>query len=196
MKYNTFFYYDFETTGLKVRKGAEPFELAGILFTIVDGQIKELGRFPVRRMRVKHPELATEQSLKIHGVSIEEIQQGEDPRIVMEDLVKWLASHTKLDAEGKRGKVIPAGHNVTFDIDFMEYLFEEYVPEVAYETVFDYHKVCTMQLVQFHKVMKEQVIKQSRLVDVAAYYGIPHQAHTAMGDVEVGLEVLKRLWEM
>lgn len=181
--------FDFETSGLDVEKGAEPHQLAAIMLEYSPTQeLVEISRFCERNMYLNQPQQASLKALSISNKTLEEVQSGENPKIVFEDFLTWIVENISIGE-----KVIPAGHNVHFDINFMKKAFDNYLNPFKYEQVFDYHTVCIFTLANFWLTIVRNVTKKSSLVNLTKHYGIPHEPHTAMNDVEATVEVLKRL---
>jgi DNA polymerase III epsilon subunit-like protein len=177
-------YNDFETGGLDPLKGAEPVELAAIM---LDENLQEVSRFGPRLMRVEEPKNLNPGALKVNNKTVEEIMNGEDPAIVFVEYLSWLKKHNN----GKRA--IFAAHNADFDISFMRIALDKYICRGAYDKVYQTKKMCTMDLANFVMTFSQKVISNAKLGTITEYYNISHEAHTAMGDVEAGVEVLRRL---
>jgi DNA polymerase III epsilon subunit-like protein len=194
--------FDFETGGLDPEQGAEPIELAAILLDY--HTLQEIGRFPARLMRVQKPENLHPKALSVNGKTVEQVMAAEDPAVVFRDFFNWVLRATR-----GRGRVLPGGHNVKFDIKFMKWAFKQYVPLLPatpgwdeeengledrdpYNRIFDYHDICSFNVFYFFKVMTKQA-RYGNLVNATKHYGLPHAAHEAMGDVEASVEVLRIL---
>ena len=187
-----FVYFDFETGGLNPYPPtyAEPIELAAILLKEQpDGPPKRLTSFGPILMKVQHPKNLNARALGVNGKTAEEVMAGVDPEQAFLDFAFWLAVHTG----GK--KVYPVAHNAKFDILFMRWAWDKYVQTPGFETVWNHNDVCTANQVFFRKVLIEKTLKFARLQRVSEYYGIEHEAHTAMGDVLVGTKLFELLWE-
>jgi DNA polymerase III epsilon subunit-like protein len=181
--------FDFETSGLDPAQGAEPHQLAAIMLEYSDTkELIEVSRFAQRDLRLNNPAKADFKALSISEKTLEEVQAGEDPKIVFNDFLVWIMENIAIGE-----KVIPAGHNVQFDITFMKKAFEDYLQPFKYNQVFDYHSVCVFTLSHFWLSMVRGVTKKSSLVTLTKHYGIPHDPHRAMQDVEAAVEVLKQL---
>lgn len=184
-------YFDHETSGLTPLEGAEPIELAAIM---LDPDLNEISRFGPRLMRCNTPELANHKAIAVSGHTLDEIQAiGEDPEVVYIDFATWVIENSG----GER--VLPAGHNVQFDITFLRWAFKKYLPNLDYEKVFDYHSICTFVVSYFKKVICERTLKSDgsklkcNLTALGKYYELEHDAHQAMGDVEVGVQLMRIL---
>lgn len=182
---------DFETSGLDPHNGAEPHQLAAIMLDhMPDRQLVEIGRFAERNMRLNQPEMASHKALSISGKTLEQVQLGEDPQVVFNDFLRWILGYTS-----GTSKVMPAGHNVAkFDIPFLQVAFKNYLKPFEYEQVFDHHAVDTFHVAHFMKIIARGEIKYANLVALTKHYGIPHEPHGAMSDVEATVAVMQKLW--
>ena len=191
--------FDFETTGLEVEEGAEPIELAAIAVDLGLPGIPEVGRFDARLMRVQKPELANPKALEVNGKTIEQINLAEDPVQVFADFVEWARTFTPAEDLSlpayKRRRPLLMGHNVKFDIMFLKWAFRQYVPQgmKTYNEVFHYHTRDTLELALFWLVDIQEMNHSGSLVKLTEYFGIPHDAHQAMSDVEACAEVYRRI---
>lgn len=208
-----FVVFDYETTGLEPAEGAEPIELAAI--ALRSDTLEEVGRFPARIMRVMNPHRVSAKALETNGKTVEQIMAGEDPRIVHEEFLEWAASFIPEEDFKKeprfRRRVILVAHNDKFDIGFLKSVARRYLKPGIYDQIIDYHSICTFGLSYSKKVLIEKTMVDKEwgtpamlgrpsvplkgsLVNMAKFYGIPHDAHQAMGDVEATAELLRRIW--
>jgi len=180
--------FDFETGGLDpwIAK-AEPIELAAIMLN--KDTLEEVSRFEPRLMCVQDATNLNEKALSVNGKTVDQIMAAESPWTVFPQFVKWI-----MDTTGGAGKVMPVGHNVQFDIQFMKWAFLQYCAPIEYDMLFDYHNVCTFVLANAWKGQITKELSYFNLVSLTKHYGIPHAAHEAMGDVEATAEVLRRLY--
>jgi DNA polymerase III epsilon subunit-like protein len=175
---------DFETGGLDPKEGAEPIELAAIL---LDENFVEISRFPARLMKVNKTENLNPEALLVNKKTVKQICNGEEPAIVFIDFVNWLRKH------GGVKRVMFAAHNAAFDKEFMALGLDKYVAGVTYDKLFQHKKICTVELTNFIKGLVQKAVPNAKLETITRHYGIEYEAHTAMGDVEAGVQVLRRL---
>lgn len=92
-------------------------------------------------------------------------------------------------------KLIPVGHNVHFDIEKIK---EFLISDGSWNKFVSYRKIDTGVLAQALKVIEKLPDKLSgSLGSLAEFFNIEHKkAHTAKGDSEVTIEVLKNLLNM
>lgn len=191
--------FDFETTGLEPDDGAEPIELAAVALDPVT--LKEVGRFPARLMKVKHPENASPEALRVNNKTIEQIMAAENPEVVFRDFANWAKSFIPAEdlslEPRKRRRPLLLGHNVKFDITFLKWAFRQYMGGLkAYNDCFDYHSRCTFEAASFWLKDVMGMDTSGSLVKLTELLGIPHKAHEAMGDVEATVAVYRKLIEL
>lgn len=89
-------------------------------------------------------------------------------------------------------KLIPVGHNVTFDLLFIH---TQLLKRAVFEQFTSYRKLDTSVIAQFLKLVGELPEEISGSLDsLASYYSIPQPAaHTGKGDVDTTIAVLKAM---
>lgn len=92
-------------------------------------------------------------------------------------------------------KLIPIGHNVTFDLLF---IYTQLVNRTTFEQFVSYRKLDTGVIGQFLKLCgKLPETVSAGLDSLADYFGIVQTAkHTGKGDVETTVEILRRMQEI
>lgn len=194
---------DFETTGLDPHEGAEPIELAAIMLELET--LTEVSRFPARLIRIEHPELASQAALDVNKKTLKQLEEhGEDPKVVFAEFIIWASKYLDPTENTlpnyKRTRIILAGHNVKFDINFLKHSLKKYTKQVnqnslsLYDYIFDYHDICTFSIGYSLKVLLEKSMSKGSLTNFTEYYNIPHDPHQAMSDVEATVEVLRKLF--
>lgn len=183
-------YIDFETGGLDPAHGAEPVELAAIM--LHEDTLEEKARWGPVRMRVQDVTKLSTRALEVNGLTVAQVQQGRDPKEALVDFIGWILKN-------KSGaKVQLAAHNVNFDKKFLEWMCRMYLHPEAFEKLFHYHTFCTMVVANLIRLSEKSRYANPRnascsLVNLSTALGISHAAHTAMGDVEVGVQVMRHL---
>lgn len=112
------------------------------------------------------------------------------------DPIRWARNALPFDAIWKRiaGRVLawrePAawvGHNVAFDLAMIDAMLSRYglyhEPRVA--------RIDTLPMA--HRLKDRGIIRSASLSAMAEHYGLPHQDHSAQGDVALLVEVYRRL---
>jgi len=107
---------DLETTGLNPLKH----DIIELAVVPLDRALKEDAALSpyVARIRATHPENADPAALAVNHLNPED---GADPADVVADFRQWMTDYGIT-------KIIPLGHNVEFDIQFLHYRFPELMP--------------------------------------------------------------------
>ena len=180
-------WFDTETGGLD-RFGKNPIlTLAGIIE--IDGQIKEEFEFKMKPFPNQFIETS---ALKVNGITLEEIETFEEPRICLSKLNSILGKYcNKFD---KTDKYIPGGHNIQFDIDQLTAFYNLAGDKYLFSWL-DYHKICTMGLSVMLKTFGWINPENVKLETIAAYYWIPLVAHNSRNDIRATREVFYKIKE-
>jgi len=175
--------FDTETGGVDPKNSS----LLTAHFRILDENFTELNKLSLVVMPDDGVYKVTHGALKVNGIDIE---------AHAEVAIPYKAAKRKLDeflGMNKSDKLIPIGHNVNFDINFIkEYISDDWDKNVSYRSL----DTCT--LIRFLKLANKlpEEVKTS-LVGVSEYLGLDtSSAHDAEADVELTLKVLKSLLEL
>lgn len=182
--------FDYETTGLTPGVN-EPISMAAVM---LDENLKEVSRFAHRIIMVNRPHEWSDKAKEVNRIPVQEVLfNGEHGAKVLIEFLSWVSKNLPPNE-----KALLAGHNVQFDIAFLKAMIADYSlwlqqvsPGFHFEKLFDYHVLDTFVMFYFTKVVVQKVTKKARLVNAAEYYGIPHSAHNAEGDVDACAEVLR-----
>ena len=89
--------------------------------------------------------------------------------------------------------LIPAGHNVDFDIAFANKL----LPQFHWDRFFSKRTLDTASIARFLQLGGRFDVKNPTLENLSGHFGIPYvNEHTAEGDVKITLEVLKAMIDL
>lgn len=174
-----FFAFDTETTGLS----KEQDQIISIAMVLLDGSLNELSRkviYALPSVEV-HPKAAA-----VNGYNTEEwINRGAVTQDTMFMEVRDFLKGYK--------DLLPLGHNVGFDIDFLRALFERHMTRL---TALSYHKVDTVTAAIFYDMLKfGKLGSQYKLTELTARFGIQHEdAHDALGDVMACIKLFRLLY--
>ncbi len=158
---------DIETSGFDPLKN-EVLEVGFVLFEFENGQVKVLEEYG----RVFKPNLPVSPNiLGLTGIKQDELDQAES-----------FLDHKEL-LQQKLGNAVIIGHNVNFDIKFLEVLGINFSGEV----------VDTLDLVQFLLPTHHSY----NLENLMHYFGVEHKnAHRALADAKASLKVLENLFDV
>jgi DNA polymerase-3 subunit epsilon len=171
---------DTETSGLDPQKNCI-LSLAAVVYH--DGAIEDAVQWPVMDALEEFDPAA----LAVNGFTHERVlADGISPWGVIRRLEQLLLKHDM------RGRVVLAGHNLPFDVGFLQRLYrlanEDYGKQFMHGGLDT--KVAALLLEQAGRLRFDS----PSLVDVAAALGIKHNtAHDALEDALVTAQVLRRL---
>ena len=178
---------DGETTGLDALQN-DILTLSVIIE--IDGKIKDKLDL---KMQPFNYQAITEEALKINGMSVKEIKTFQSPNEAHKILIKFLQKY--VNQFDKNDKLIPAGYNVGFDMDFLFKFFQK-CGDAYCGSYFDYHKLDVASLVLFFKINGFfPDLEGFKLVDVAKMLNIELDAHKASDDILVTRKIFKTLME-
>ena len=166
---------DLETTGLK----PDYHEIIEISIIIIDEFLQEKNRF-ITTMKPNHFTRIDPKALEINKVDIQDMLSFPTDTQVRGKFLTW-----KQEILGDE-KLIPIGHNITFDLmflkNFLRYHFDE---------LFHYKKIDTKILIDSLKLLKmfpDNI--SSSLPELTKALQIKHDAHKAYGDCKAVIKVL------
>lgn len=169
-----FVVFDTETTGLS-HNHQDIIQIAG--YVVMDGLKEEPFNF---RCKPFNWGSISQEALDVNGVTIEMLQNADDPRDVMK---RFRETITKVRNASGDERVQLVAHNLPFDYRFLEAQFikccfsdfeEWFLPKEM--------GVCTQK---YSKVASKRLgwpVENHRLITLAAYHGISFDAHDALGD--------------
>ena len=165
---------DGETTGL------DPLQNDLLTFSVIieiDGQIKEKINLEMQPFNYKS---ITDEALRINGISIEQIKKFPTPHEAHKKLVALFEKY--VDRYNKTDKFIPAGYNVSFDVDFLFKLFQK-CGDPYCGSYIDYHKLDIASLVLFFKIQGLFDFDGFKLSEVCKALDIDLNAHKSTDDI-------------
>lgn len=177
--------YDTETGGLD----AKEVSLLTAHFRICDAQLQTVDSLTLVLKPQDGIFKVTAEALKINNISLTSHIAGALPyKEARPKLLFFLAKHTNNGSD----KLIPVGHNVSFDDSFIQ---NHLVTKQEWEQHVDYRKLDTATIAEFLKaalIIPSSV--RSSLGSLAAFFGVEEAgAHDAGIDVSMTVNVLKAM---
>jgi DNA polymerase III alpha subunit (gram-positive type) len=172
-------WFDTETTGLNPVKN-DIVQIAGIIE--VDGEVVE--KFNIKCQPTSYDDVQP-RALEVHGMTIDQIKQFQTAQ---EGWCHFITIIKKY----KGVKLIPAGHNIPFDIKFLAQWF---IKNGSKMNIYDYLSKEVIDTLLIAKSIPKHVLKTEnhKLVTLAAHFDIPIDAHDALSDIEATKEVYGKL---
>jgi len=180
------FWFDTETTGLDPVKN-DILTLAGVLE--IDGKIVK--SIDLKMQPFNYDNISKE-ALEVNGLTIEQIKTFDEPKMAYKKLVFFL--NGCVNRYNKNDKMIPAGYNVNFDVNFLFEFFKKCNNPYC-GSYLDYHKLDVASLVLFFKIHGIFDFYGFKLEKVAAQLKIPLDAHDAKEDILATRQVYYKLMD-
>lgn len=169
---------DVETTGLI----AGVHEIIDITFIIHDDEFKPVDKFTTK-IRPMRPELAEPEALLKNGLKLHELKNEPTPAQIRNAFSLW---HEEII---QNKKILPLGHNFSFDKRFIEIFFGQY-----YNEYFHYKFRDTYILAQALKDSGLLNLSSSlSLEGLCEYFKIPQIPHTSKGDAYATLILYRKM---
>jgi len=176
------FWFDCETTG--VSDNSAIIQLAGLIE--IDGQVIEQINLKAR------PHTGAEismEALKVNNTTPDEIETFPEPIILYKTLIDrlnlWVNKFNRSD------KMVLAGYNVSFDDGFLRRLFTR-CGDKYYGSYFMWPKIDVAHCVA-EQCAKGLILPNYKLSTICERYGVPINAHDAMGDILATRDLYYRL---
>ena len=172
-------WFDLETTGLN-HDNAAVVQMAAILE--IDYQIEDEWTLDIRPHSTAKIE---EGALAKYGGTLEELQQRPHSDEQFNKICSYLDSY--VDRYNPLDKMIPAGFNVKFDLDFLTSFFkgkgDDFLFARLHASKLDV--MGTVALARHLGLIDPSNMKGNKLEDLAVYYKIPlKNAHNALDDIK------------
>ena len=177
-------YLDTETTGLTDNSAIV--QIAGAIE--IDNEVVEW--FNIRCKPHEGADIS-ESALKTIGLTIEELNQEQEPEQALKELEKVFSKY--IDRYNKNDKLIMICHNYPFDFRML-YNFYSRLNNKFMGSFIDFKlNVCTLNLVKSLQVMGIlPILENNRLETWCRYFGVTlENAHDALEDIRATREVYK-----
>ena len=179
---------DTETTGLNKEK-CDIIQLSGIV--VIDGEEKERFDFHCQPINYENIE---QQALDITGMTIEKLKTFEMPQ---ETYKKFKAILNKyIDQYDKNDKFFIAGHNVRFDVEFLQSFFDK----MGDRYLFSYFRHQTIDLMYFCTILHTSgliELENFKLETITKYLDIKFDKdlHNSFVDVDLTRKCFCKLFK-
>lgn len=183
---NKIFWFDVESSGLDPVKN-DILTLSGVLE--IDGKIIKGINLKIQPFNYDN---ISKEALEVNGLTIEEIKTFDEPKVAYKKLVSFL--NTCVNRYDKFDKMIPAGYNVNFDVNFLFEFFKK-CGDPYCGSYLDYHKLDVASLVLFFKIHGLFDFHGYKLEKVANQLEIPINAHDAKEDILATRKVYYKLMD-
>jgi len=131
----------------------------------------------------------TEESLKVHGHTLDKIVHYQKPEQIYDNLIEIMKEH--VDPFDPNDKFYPCGYNIGFDTSFLIQFFKKNGDEYIGSWLNMYVQIDPLPVLRMLDFMGKFALPNYRLETVAEVLGIEHNPHDAMSDIEVTIEIRK-----
>lgn len=173
-------YFDTETTGTDPKLN-EITQFAAIIE--VNGEVVEEVNWRCRPTRLDHID---PQALETTGVGLEELTTFQPPQQMLADIKKLLCKYIPKFTKAN-DKFYPAGHNVQFDLDFLDAFFKQHGTDddvkwgiTSYQ---NWRALDTRVFANFLMVNRQLNVPNVKLATLCNFFDIEIKAHDALSDI-------------
>lgn len=181
-------WFDAETTGLDAER-QDIIQIAGLIE--IDGHVKEEFNLACAP---HSPDNVSPEALEINHHTLEEIQAWPDPTKTAREfcsmLDKWVDKHDRTD------KMTPGGHNVRFDIEFLDRWIKKGGSKYGSGSYLTWQPIDTMYLAVAARHVGRIHPINMKLEEVAKSLNVEPGTHDAMADIKATREVGEQLLKM
>ncbi len=182
-------YLDTETTG--ITDNSAVVQIAGAVE--IDGEVKEW--FNIRCKPHKGADIS-EQALKVIGLTLDELNQEQDPSDGLKEFEEVLTRH--IDRYDKNDKLIMVCHNYPFDFRML-YNFYKRLNNKYLGGLIDFKlNVCTLSTIKSLQVAgKLPRLDNNKLETWCEHFGIElENAHDALSDIKATRDLFKEIFKL
>jgi DNA polymerase-3 subunit epsilon len=178
------FWIDTETTGLNPHENGVV-QIAAIVEGGLSGEV-------VLSYKVKPfpQDIVEDAALAVSGATREDLSTYRDPVGVWKEIKQVLSKHVDPYSRDKSNKYILAGHNVDFDIRFMEQ-FARKCGDKYWWSWFSGRRLDTLRVAEFAQ-FAGMSFDSLKLPDLCRKFEIPHDPHQALSDIVATRELAHR----
>lgn len=179
-------YFDTETTGTNPNKH-DITQFAAIVE--IDGVVKEEVNF---RCQPINWDNIDPEALEVTGVSIEELKKQQKPEEMFKQIRELFDRH--IDKYDKNDKFYPAGHNVGFDLDFLQAFWKKF-DKYGTGSYQNWRALDSRTFANFLSVLGKINTENIKLETLCNHYKIEIDAHDALSDIRATRELVRKMME-
>lgn len=175
-------YFDVETTGTdhtvhEITQFAALVEIDGVLKEEVNWRCQ-----PTRWDKIDPGALQTT------GVTVEQLKAEQNPQAMFRQIHGLFNKYiNKFD---RSDKFYPAGHNVSFDLDFLQAFWKQHGDQYGTGTYQNWRALDSRVFANFLSIKGMLDLPDLKLATLAKYMGVKIDAHDALSDIKATREIL------
>lgn len=178
-------YFDTETTGTNPNVN-EIIQFAAIVE--IDGEIKEEVNFTCQPTNWDDIQ---QEALSVTGMTIERLKSFEMPHTMAPKIQALFNKH--IDKYDSSDKFFPAGHNIQFDIEFLQRFWKKHIDQYGIGSYQNWRSLDSRVFANFLNVAGKLNIENVKLETLCKYYGIEINAHDALSDIRATRLLIKKM---
>ena len=178
-------YFDTETTGLNPF-AHEIFQFAAIIE--IDGEVVEEVNWRCRPLNL---DIVEQGALDVTGMTRAKLDLLHHPRGMVKDIVALFDKY--IDKYDKTDKFYPCGHNVVFDLNFLNNLFQTNGQKYGTGAYQNWRAIDTRVMANIAAFDGKLDVKDVKLETLCKHFGIEIQAHDALSDIRATRELFFKL---
>lgn len=185
-------WFDCETGGVEPKTDA-----LVQLSAIIEIKGKIVDEIDLKMKPLPHKNI-TDEAMKIHGMTLQDIAGFEDPYIAYGKFYRFLSAH---GPKAKEDRYVMAGYNAHFDCDFLFQFFHDINQNPKYNFYWDFCQFAPLDILPTLRAMRYAGLintVDTKLETVCKHLGIEIKAHDALSDIratrELTYKILSRLW--
>lgn len=181
-------YFDTETTGVDPKLN-EIVQFSAIVE--IDGEI--IDELDLRCQPTRWENIS-EDALTVTGMTREKLQTFQPPQEAFKQIKGLFDKH--IDKYDKTDKFYPAGHNVSFDIDFLQEFFKQHGDKYGTGSYQNWNCLDSRILANFMKMKGNIDLPNHKLETLCNHFDISLSAHDSLNDVRATRTLIQKLLEL
>lgn len=181
-------YFDTETTGINPKVN-EIIQFAAIIE--IDGVVKEEVDIRCQPTDWEHID---QSALDVNKVTIEQLKTFDDPSIMATKINALFDKY--IDKYDTSDKFYPAGHNVQFDLDFLQAFWNKHISKYGTGSYQNWRSLDSRVFANFLNVSGKLDVPDIKLGTICKHWGIEIDAHDALNDIRAARQVIKKMMSM
>lgn len=178
-------YFDVETTGTNPKEN-EITQFAAIVE--IDGVVKEEVNFRCRPTNLANID---PQALEVTGMTIDKLMEAPEPSVMASQIKRLLDKY--INKFSKTDKFYPAGHNVQFDLDFLQSFWKKHIDQFGSGSYQNWRSLDSRVFGNFLAAAGKLETGDMKLETLANHFQIEINAHDALSDIRATRQIIKKM---
>lgn len=180
-------YFDTETTGTQPWKH-EITQFAAIVE--IDGKVVEEVNW---RCQPTNWDDIDPGAIETTGITVEQLRTFDHPSVMMKNIRELFDRH--IDKFNRDDKFYPAGHNVGFDLDFLNAFWKKHGDKYGTGSYQNWRSLDSRVFANFLAASGKLDCADIKLSTLCDFYKIEIDAHDALSDIRATRELIRKMME-